>query len=80
MGVKFLGIASTQPPPPNPLPPGEGELLRPTFCKVSVGHDIRKKSSIVAQVPGLWTRRYRLLPFSSQQFQIAHRAEMDGLH
>ena len=39
MGVKLLGIASTYPPPPNPLPPGEGELLRPTFCKVSAGDD-----------------------------------------
>jgi hypothetical protein len=24
---------------PIPLPPGEGELLRAKFCKVSVGHD-----------------------------------------
>ena len=41
MGVKLLGNASTYPPPPNPLPPGEGELLRPTFCKVSVENDNR---------------------------------------
>ena len=39
MGVKSLDIAATHPPPPNLLPPGEGELLRPTFCKVSMGHD-----------------------------------------
>ena len=30
-----------QSPSPNPLPPGEGELLMPTFCKVSVEHDAR---------------------------------------
>ena len=41
MGVKLLAIASTYPPPPNPLPPGEGELLRLTVCKVSVGHETR---------------------------------------
>jgi hypothetical protein len=28
MGVKLLGIASTYPPPPNPLSPGEGEICR----------------------------------------------------
>ncbi len=39
MGVKLLGIASTYPPRPNPLPPGEGKLLRLTFCMVAVGHD-----------------------------------------
>ena len=26
MGVKFPGDTLTYPPPPNPLPPGEGEL------------------------------------------------------
>ena len=33
MGVKFLGIASPYPPPPNPLPPGEGEFLSQRFAR-----------------------------------------------
>ena len=37
--MKLLGIASTYPFPPNPLPPGEGEFLGPIFYMVSVGHD-----------------------------------------
>jgi hypothetical protein len=41
VGVELMGMVSTYPPPPNPFPAGEGELLRPTFCKVSVGHDTR---------------------------------------
>jgi hypothetical protein len=41
VGVESLGIASTYPPPPNLLPPGEGELLRQTIRQVSVGRDNR---------------------------------------
>jgi len=39
VGVKLLSIASTYPPPPNPLPPGEGEIPGKKLVKVLAKHN-----------------------------------------
>jgi hypothetical protein len=47
VGVKLLDIASTDPPPPNPLPSGEGELF--LVLKFNVGTPLHPELCLGSQ-------------------------------